>query len=148
MGRVPRHVSPVRLTLGGTVLGPARGRGPASDGHPRNRPPAARASRRARRGLDKGPMGAAVTAPADRLPPLPHAAIEADRAIDALRAAARAAADAEAAAEAGDLDAALAALRSASADIDAARQLLGYARMALRRALSAAGDLRSGGAGR
>jgi hypothetical protein len=90
----------------------------------------------------------AVTAPADRHQPLPCAAIEADRAIDALRAAARAAADAEAAAEAGDLTAALAALRSAGAEIDAARQLIGYSRTALRRALAAAGDQRSGGAGR
>jgi hypothetical protein len=97
--------------------------------------------------VDARAVGAAVTAPADRHPPLPHAAVVADRALEALRAAARAAADAEAAAEAGDLTAALAALRSASADIDAARHLLGYARTALRRALAAAGDLRPGGGG-
>jgi hypothetical protein len=90
-----------------------------------------------------------VTAPADRIQQTMHAAIEADRAIDALRAAARSAAAAEAAAEAGDLLAALAALRAAASDIDAARHLLGYARTALRRALAAAGDLRPrGGAGR
>jgi hypothetical protein len=76
-----------------------------------------------------------------------HAAIEADRALEALRAASRAAADAEAAAEAGDLLAALAALRAAAADIDAARHLIGYSRTALRRALAAAGDQRSGGGG-
>jgi hypothetical protein len=94
-------------------------------------------------------VGAAVTAPADRHPPLPHAAVEADRALEALRAAARAAADAEAAAEAGDLTAALAALRAAASDIDAARQLIGYARTALRRALADAGDPGArGGAGR
>jgi hypothetical protein len=87
-----------------------------------------------------------VTAPADRIQATMHAAIEADRAIDALRAAASAAADAEAAAEAGDLTAALAALRSAAADIDAARHLIGYARTALRRALAAAAA--EGGAGR
>jgi hypothetical protein len=99
--------------------------------------------------VDARAVGAAVTAPADRHPPLPRAAIEADRAIDALRAAARSAADAEAAAEAGDLLAALAALRAAASDIDAARHLLGYARTALRRALADAGDLRPrGGAGR
>jgi hypothetical protein len=95
--------------------------------------------------VDPRAVGAAVTAPTDRIPPTMHAAIEADRAIDALRAAARSAADAEAAAEAGDLTAALAALRSAGADIDAARQLIGYARTALRRALADAGE---GGAGR
>jgi hypothetical protein len=89
----------------------------------------------------------AVTAPTDRHPPLPQAAVEADRAIDALRAAGLAVADAEAAAEAGDLTAALAALRSAASDIDAARHLIGYARTALRRALADAGDLRPGGGG-
>jgi hypothetical protein len=99
--------------------------------------------------VDARAVGAAVTAPTDRIQLTMHAAIEADRAIDALRAAARAASAAEAAAEVGDLTAALAALRSASADIDAARHLIGYARASIRRALADAGDLRSrGGAGR
>lgn len=89
--------------------------------------------------MDTGVVGAPVTGPADRHPPLPLAALEVDRAVEALRAAARAAADAEAAAEDADLDAALAALRACAADIDAARQLVGYARLAIGRALRGAG---------